>query len=83
MGFLRKVKGLSLLDRVKTTDIRQTLNIKPLLLGMEQCQLRWYGHVTRISHERTAKQQMGVFPGVKGPRVQPRTRGRNCVEDLA
>ena len=46
MGFLRKVRGLSLLDKVKSTDIRQSLNIEPLLLHKEQSQLRWYGHVT-------------------------------------
>ena len=28
MGFLQKVRGLSLLDKVKITDIRQSLNIK-------------------------------------------------------
>ena len=48
MGFLQKVRGLSLLNKVKTTDIRQSLNIEPLLLRIEQSQLRWYGHVTRI-----------------------------------
>ena len=31
MGFLRKVRGLSLLDKVKSNDIRQFLNNKLLL----------------------------------------------------
>ena len=30
--FLRKVKGLSLLDKAKSIDICQSLNIEPLLL---------------------------------------------------
>ena len=55
MGFLQKVRGLSLLDKVKTTEIHQSLNIEPLLLRIERPQLRWYGHVTRMCHERTAK----------------------------
>ena len=46
MSFLRKVRDLSLLDKVKSTDIRQSLNIEPLLLRIERSQLRWYGHVT-------------------------------------
>ena len=50
MAFWRKLRGLSLLDKVKSTDIRQSLNIKPLLLRMEQSQLRWYGQVTRMFH---------------------------------
>ena len=31
-GFLGKVRGLSLFDKVKITDIRQSLNIEPLLI---------------------------------------------------
>ena len=43
-------------------DIRQSLNIEPLLLRIEQSQLRWYGHVTRICNERTARQPMDALP---------------------
>ena len=46
MVFLQKVRGLSLLDKVKSTDICQSFNIEPLLLRIERSQLRWYGHVT-------------------------------------
>ena len=83
MGFLRKVRSLSLLDKVKNTDIRQSLNIEPLLLRIERSQFRWYGHVTRKSNERTAKQLMDALPSGKRPRGRPKTRWRNYVEDLA
>ena len=83
MGFLRNVKGLFLLDKVKSTEIRHSLNIKPLLFRIEQLQLRWNGHATRMSHEQTAKQLMDAFPSGKRPIGQPRTRWRNYVEDLA
>ena len=83
MGFLRNVRGLFLLDKVKSTETRHSLNIKPLLFRIEQLQLRWYGHVTRMSHEQTAKQLMDAFPSGKRPIVQPRTRWQNYVEDLA
>ena len=52
-------RGLYLLDKVKTTDICQSLNIEPLRI--EQSQLHWYGHVTQMSHERTAKQLMDAL----------------------
>ena len=52
MGFLRKVRGLSLLDKSKSSDIRQSLNIEPLLLGIEELQLCWYDHVTRMPPKR-------------------------------
>ena len=41
MFFLRKVRGSSLLDKVKSTGIRQSFNIEPLLLRTEQLQLYW------------------------------------------
>ena len=72
--FLRNVRGLSLLDKVKSTDIHQYLNIKLLLLRMKRLQLPWYGHVTRMSHERTVKQLMNTLPSRKRPKGQP----KNC-----
>ena len=83
MGLLRKVRGLSLLDKVKSTIICQSLSIEPLLLRIERSQLRWYGHVTRMSHERKAKQLKDALPSGKRPRWRPRTGWRNYVENLA
>ena len=68
MGFLQNVRGLSLLVKVKSTDIGQSLNIEPLLLRIERSQLRWYGDMTRISHEQTAKQLRNALPSGKRPR---------------
>ena len=53
-----------------------------LLLHIERLQLRWYGHMTRMSHERTAKQLMDALPSGKRARGRPRTSWRNYVEDL-
>ena len=55
MEFLRKIRGLTLLDKVKSADIRKSLNIESLLLRLERSQLRWYEHVTRMPQQRTAK----------------------------
>ena len=60
MGFLRRISGLTLLDKVKSADIREYLNIESLLLRLERSQLRWYGHVTRMSQERTAEKNCSV-----------------------
>ena len=75
IAFLRKVRGLSLLDKVKSTDICQSLNNEPLLLRIEQLLLRWYGHVTQMSHERIAKQLINAFPSVKGLEGNPKLAG--------
>ena len=43
MKLLRRNSGLTLLHKVKSADIRESLNIKALLLRLERSQLRWYG----------------------------------------
>ena len=40
MGVLRRISGLTLLDKVKSLDIRESLNIESLLLRLERSQLR-------------------------------------------
>ena len=83
MGFLRRISGLILLDKVKSADIRESLNIESLLLRLEKSQLRWYGHVTRMPLERTAKKLLCSTPIGRRPRGRPRTRWRDYVEDLS
>ena len=78
MGFLRRISGLTLLDKVKSADIRESLNIEALLLRLERSQLRWYVHVTRMSQEGTAKKLL-----CSTPIGRPRTRWRDYVEDLS
>ena len=83
MGFLRRISRLTLLDKVKSADIYESLNIESLLLRLERSQLRWYGHVTRISLERTAKKLLCSTPIGRKPRGRPRTRWLDYVEDLS
>ena len=83
MGFLPRISGLTLLDKVKSADIRESLNIESLLLRLERSQLRWYGHVTQMSQERTAKKLLCSTPIGRRPRGRPRTRWRDYVEDLS
>ena len=40
MGFLRRSSGLIWLDKVKSADIRESLNIESLHLRLERSQLR-------------------------------------------
>ena len=73
MGFLQRISGLTLLGKVTCADIRESLNIKLLLFLLEKSQLRWYGHVTRMSHERTAKKLLCLTPIDRRPRGRSRT----------
>ena len=75
MGFLRRMSGLTLLDKVKSADIRESLNIEALLLRLERSRLRWYGHVRRMSQEKTAKKLLCSTPIGRRPRGIPLWRG--------
>ena len=81
MGFLQRISDWTLLDKVKSADI--CVNIKALLLRLERSQLRWYGHVTRMSQERTAKKLLCSTPFGQRPRGRLRTRWRDYIEDLS
>ncbi|TWW63621.1 hypothetical protein D4764_03G0006290 [Takifugu flavidus] len=48
MSFLRRVAGLSLRDRVRSSAIREELGVEPLLLRVERSQMRWLGHLVRM-----------------------------------
>ena len=73
MGFLRRISGLTLLDKIKSADIRESLNMESLLLRLDISQLRWYGHVTRMSQERTASKLLCSTPIGRRARGRPRT----------
>ena len=73
MGFLQRISGLTLLDKVKSADICESLNIESLLLRLERSQLHWYGHVTRMSQKRTAKKLHCSTPIGQRPRGCPKT----------
>ena len=45
MGFLRRVAGVSLRDRVRSRVIHEELGVEPLLLCVEKSQLRWFDHL--------------------------------------
>ena len=44
-GFLRRVAGRSLRDRVRSSVTREELGVEPLLLHIERSQLRCLGHI--------------------------------------
>jgi len=57
--YLRRVKGVTLCDKVRSCDIHKTLNVEQFL-RIERSQLRWFGHVSRMSHVRLARQVLRV-----------------------
>jgi len=83
MGFLQGVRGVTRSGcKIRSCEFRKVLNVEPLL-RMERSQLRWFGHVSRMSHETLARQVLLATPIGKRPRGRPRTRWPDCISGLA
>jgi len=82
MRFLRKIEGVTLFDKVRSFEIRKSLNIEPLLLRIERSQLKWFSHVSKMLQKRLPKQALLAKVKGKRPVGQPRTRWQNYIEDL-
>ena len=74
MRFLQRIEGVTLFNKVCSSEIRKSLNIKPLLLRIERSQLRWFGHVSRMPQERLPNQALLAKANGKRPFGRPRTR---------
>ena len=48
MRFLRRIEGVTLFNKVHSSEIRKSLHNELLLLRIERSQLRWFGHVSRM-----------------------------------
>ena len=82
MMFLRRIEGVTLFNKVRrSSEIRKSLNIEPLLFRIERSQLRWFGHVSRMPQERLPKALLAKANG-RRPVARPRTRWTDYIEDL-
>ena len=74
MSFFRRIKGVTLFNKVRSSEIPKSLNIEPLLLPIGRCQLRWFGHLSRMPQERHPKQ--ALLAKANGRRSIGRSRTR-------
>lgn len=74
MRFLRRIVGVTRMDRIRNEDIRQDLGVEALLLTVEKSQMRWLGHVLRMAPDRLARMALDAVPDGRRPVGRPRTR---------
>ncbi|CAF1534892.1 unnamed protein product [Adineta ricciae] len=82
MRFLRRISGLTIRDKIRSTNIRESLQVEPLLQHIERSQLRWLGHVIRMPHNRLPYQVFEAKPIGRRPVGRPRTSWRKYMEKL-
>ena len=82
MRFLRRIEGVTLFNKVRSTEIRKSLNIERLLLPIERYQLRLLGYVSRMPQERLPKQALLAKANRRKSVGGTRTIWTNFIEDL-
>ena len=80
MRFLRRIVGVSRMDHISNTRIREAIGVEQLLLQVEKSQLKWLGHLYRMQPTRLAKQAFGAVPDGHRPVGRPRTRWADQVD---
>ncbi|TWW59340.1 hypothetical protein D4764_06G0008700 [Takifugu flavidus] len=82
MSFLRRVAGLSLRDRVRSSAIREELGVEPLLLRVERSQMRWLRHLVRMPPGHLPGEVFRACLSGRRPPGRPRTRWRDYSSRL-
>ena len=78
----RYTPDVTLCDKVRSCEIRRALNVEPLL-RIGRSQLCRFGHVSRMPHERLARQVLLAEPTRKPPIDRPRPRWSDCISGPA
>ena len=81
MKVLRLIRGVTMLDRMRNTKVREDLQVELLLDSIERSKLRWFGHVPRMEESRLPKRYLKWKPRGKRPFGRPRMRWLKSIED--
>ena len=74
MRMSRRIKGVTLRDRVKSVDIRNELGVSSIQEKVRTTRLRWYGHMQRMEENNELRPVVGLRVTGKRPRGRPRER---------
>ena len=75
-------KEVTLFNKVRSSEIRKSLNIEQSLFPIERLQLGWFGYVSRMPQEKLSKQALLAKANGRRAVGRPRTRWTNFIEDL-
>ncbi len=76
---LRRIKGVTLRDKVKSVDIRKELGVTCIQEKVREMRLRWYEHMQRMEENNKVRAVVDMIVLGKRPRGRPRERWVDCV----
>ena len=68
MRMLRRIKGITLRDKVKSVDIRKELGVNSIQEKVREMRLRWYGHMQRMEENNETRAVVDMRVPGKRPR---------------
>ena len=77
MRMLRWMCGVTRRDKIRNEKIRGSTISKKV----QECRMRWYGHVMRRDEEYVGKRVMGIEMQGSRRRGRPKKRWVDCVKD--
>ena len=80
MRMLRRIKGVTVKDKMKSEDIRKELGVGSIKSKARESRLRWFGHVHRKKQESNLRQvmDMEIDPRKATKRQTQREMSRSC-----
>ena len=76
MRMLRRIKGITLRDRVRSVDIRKELGVSSIQEKVREMKLRWYGHMQRMEEN-----EVRAVSDMRVPGKRPRGRLRGMASE--
>lgn len=82
MKYLRRTKGVTRMDKIRNTQIREDLNMGSLEEFIEQRQLSWWGHLQRMGEHRQVKKVWEAKIIEKRKRGRPRRTWEKVIGEV-
>lgn len=82
MKYLRRVEGVTKMDRIRSEQIRNNLNIKKILTKIEEKQLQWFGHLVRLNKNIPVRKIWKARTEGKRNRGKPQKTWDQNIEEI-
>lgn len=82
MKYLRRVKGVTIMDKIRSSEIREELEIEAIEDFMDKRKLSWWGHLNRMKEGTQVKQVWEARAQGKRRRGRPNQEWDKTVTEI-